>query len=62
LAWSTWLEVGSSPLLLVAGTGVTIAIVARPSAGNIVGSWVERDHDGSPVALSETCHVLVKRI
>jgi hypothetical protein len=30
--------------------------------GTIVGTWVERDHDGPPVALSETCHVLVKRL
>ena len=30
--------------------------------GTIVGTWVERDHDGPPVTLSETCHVLVKRL
>jgi GNAT superfamily N-acetyltransferase len=30
--------------------------------GTVVGTWVERDHDGSPVTLSETCHVLVKRL
>ena len=30
--------------------------------GTIVGSWVERNHDGPPVTLSETCHVLVKRL
>ena len=30
--------------------------------GTIVGTWLERDHDGRPVTLSETCHVLVKRL
>jgi GNAT superfamily N-acetyltransferase len=30
--------------------------------GTIVATWVERDHDGPPVTLSETCHVLVKRL
>jgi GNAT superfamily N-acetyltransferase len=30
--------------------------------GTIVGTWVERDHDGPPITLSETCHVLVKRL
>ena len=30
--------------------------------GTIVGTWVERDHDRPPVPLSETCHVLVKRL
>jgi GNAT superfamily N-acetyltransferase len=30
--------------------------------GTIVGTWVERDQHGSPVTLSETCHVLVKRL
>lgn len=30
--------------------------------GTIVGSWVERDHDGRPVTISETIHVLVKRL
>jgi GNAT superfamily N-acetyltransferase len=30
--------------------------------GTIVGTWVERDRDGRPVTLSETCHVLVKRL
>jgi hypothetical protein len=30
--------------------------------GTVVGTWVERDHHGSPTTLSETCHVLVKRL
>jgi GNAT superfamily N-acetyltransferase len=30
--------------------------------GTIVGTWIERDHDGPPVTLSETCHVLVRRL
>jgi RimJ/RimL family protein N-acetyltransferase len=30
--------------------------------GTIAGTWVERDHHGSPITLSETCHVLVKRL
>jgi GNAT superfamily N-acetyltransferase len=30
--------------------------------GTIVGTWVERDHDGPPVTRSETCDVLVKRL
>ena len=30
--------------------------------GTIVGTWVERDRDGPPVTMSETLHVLVKRL
>jgi GNAT superfamily N-acetyltransferase len=30
--------------------------------GTIVETWVEHDHDGPPVTLSETCHVLVKHL
>jgi GNAT superfamily N-acetyltransferase len=30
--------------------------------GTIVDTWVERDHDGPPITLSETCNVLVKRL
>jgi hypothetical protein len=30
--------------------------------GTIVGTWVERDHGGPPITLSETCNVLVKRL
>jgi GNAT superfamily N-acetyltransferase len=30
--------------------------------GTVVGTWVERDHDGPPVTLSEVCDVLVKRL
>jgi GNAT superfamily N-acetyltransferase len=30
--------------------------------GTIVASWQERDHDGRPVTVSETCDVLVKRL
>jgi GNAT superfamily N-acetyltransferase len=30
--------------------------------GTIVETWVERDHNGPPVTLSETCYVLVKRL
>ena len=30
--------------------------------GTMVGTWLERDHDGRPVTLSETCHVLIKRL
>jgi GNAT superfamily N-acetyltransferase len=30
--------------------------------GTIVGTWTERGPDGLPVTLSETCHVLVKRL
>jgi GNAT superfamily N-acetyltransferase len=30
--------------------------------GTVVGTWVERDHDGPPVTLSETCDMLVKRL
>jgi GNAT superfamily N-acetyltransferase len=30
--------------------------------GTIVVTWVERDHDGPPVTLSEVCEVLVKRL
>ena len=30
--------------------------------GTIVGTWVDRDHDGPPVTESETCDVLVKRL
>jgi GNAT superfamily N-acetyltransferase len=30
--------------------------------GTIVGTWVERDHDGPPVTLSETCHVLARHL
>ena len=30
--------------------------------GTILGTWVERDDDGPPVTMSETCHVLVKRL
>jgi GNAT superfamily N-acetyltransferase len=30
--------------------------------GTIVASWQERDRDGPPVTVSETCHVLVKRL
>lgn len=32
-----------------------------PNLGSGV-QWVERDHHGSPTTLSETCHVLVKRL
>ena len=28
----------------------------------VVVTWVERDHEGPPVTLSETCHMLVKRL
>jgi hypothetical protein len=28
--------------------------------GTIVGTWVERDHGGPPITLSETCNVLVR--
>jgi RimJ/RimL family protein N-acetyltransferase len=28
--------------------------------GTVVGTLVERDHDGPPVILSEVCHILVK--
>jgi GNAT superfamily N-acetyltransferase len=30
--------------------------------GTVVGTWVERDHDGPPVTLSEVCDMLVKRL
>lgn len=30
--------------------------------GTILDSWAERDHDGRPITLSETCNVLVKRL
>jgi GNAT superfamily N-acetyltransferase len=30
--------------------------------GRVVGTWVERDHDGPPVMLSETYDVLIKRL
>jgi GNAT superfamily N-acetyltransferase len=30
--------------------------------GTVVVSWVERDHDGPPVTLSEVCDILVKRL
>jgi GNAT superfamily N-acetyltransferase len=30
--------------------------------GTVVGTWVERDHDGPPVTISEVCDVLVKRL
>jgi GNAT superfamily N-acetyltransferase len=30
--------------------------------GTIVNTWLERDHDGRPITLSETCNVLVKRL
>lgn len=30
--------------------------------GTVVGTWVERDHDGPPVTLSEVCDLLVKRL
>jgi GNAT superfamily N-acetyltransferase len=30
--------------------------------GTIVASWQERDRDGPPVTVSETCDVLVKRL
>jgi GNAT superfamily N-acetyltransferase len=30
--------------------------------GTIVGTWVERDHDGPPVTMSEVCDVLVTRL
>jgi GNAT superfamily N-acetyltransferase len=30
--------------------------------GTVVETWVERDHDGPPVTLSEVCDMLVKRL
>jgi GNAT superfamily N-acetyltransferase len=30
--------------------------------GTVVGTWVERDQAGSPVTVSETCNLLVKRL
>jgi GNAT superfamily N-acetyltransferase len=30
--------------------------------GTVVGTWVERDHAGPPVAVSEVCQMLVKRL
>jgi GNAT superfamily N-acetyltransferase len=30
--------------------------------GRVVGTWVERDHDGPPVTVSEVYDVLVKRL
>jgi len=30
--------------------------------GTVVGTWVERDHDGPPVTLSEIIDMLVKRL
>jgi hypothetical protein len=30
--------------------------------GTVVGTWVERDHDGPPATLSEVCDVLVKHL
>jgi GNAT superfamily N-acetyltransferase len=30
--------------------------------GTVVGTWVERDHDGPPVTLSEVCDLLVKHL
>jgi GNAT superfamily N-acetyltransferase len=30
--------------------------------GTVVGTWVERDHPGPPVTVSEVCAVLVKRL
>jgi GNAT superfamily N-acetyltransferase len=30
--------------------------------GTVVGTWLERDHDGPPVTVSEVCDMLVKRL
>ncbi len=32
------------------------------SHGTVVGTWVEREHDGPPVTVSEVCDMLVKRL